>query len=1337
MKTEAKYMAFGTLLTKLRQTAGIVQQSDLAKLLTTTQQTVSRWELGFSRPRDKQMSLLASVLDADLNELLFAAGYKQNNVVSTYDQPFPIDALSPDSFERFCFSLLSYLYPSAKVHRVGGQGHIQEGLDVEVIFPNKTYHTFQCKRVKEFGAQKVHLAVNKHTRAADQKVIFLARVASPQAREAIRQYSEWDIWDKEDISLQIRKLPKIDQLKLVDTFFHGQRLALLGEIEPGPWQTSDIFFAPFMGEYTAFSHRWSLIGRAEKIRELVEGLENNRKRAIFLVGTGGAGKTRVLKEAIAIYESARKGGAVYFLSPSEKVTNKSLEDLGNQEKVLVVDDAHDRDDLQLLFQYAAMDTKKTKLLLSFRRYGLDHIKSQASTFALSGDGITEVGLEPLTLEQATELAVQVLSACDGPEQTAKDIARLTLDCTLFTVIGSQVVAREKKYYELAKNEDVFRATLLGRFRDIIAGEIGSKTDAEPIRKLLKVLALLQPFYPGDEAIVRAVERVEEVKSHDVNRLTARLINSGVLFKRGGKYRLSPDLLADYIIEEACIGPNGASTGYAEQVFDVAADAHISNLLLNLGKLDWRRSDGNPSNSKLLDGVWGKLKPSSEYSDAHINAVTTVAYYQPKRALEFAEKLIREGSYLRDLPNLIKYAAYNLEFLPHACECLWEMGKDDNRALNQNPGHAIRILAELCAVEANKPIEYNEVIVDFCLSLLNKADSWTHTYTPFNVLESILATEGSTTESHGISFSFGRFSINYDFVSKLRSRVIDASIQLLPHQNIKIAVQAARFLQNAIQYSMTGEGRDLWTKDFVRTLKLIKKATQSYPLDPLVLIEIARSVSWHAHYAKDKTTPIAKSIIASLPVSLEFRTFLTVIDGFGHLLEKENFRRNDTEWNRHLETLTKDLLTTYPGGEQLRSFIEQILLHIEANFGAGNSSPYVLYGQLIHSSQHFAQATVENALVSPASKTMQFVGIALSKLFNEDHGTALKIASRLLDADSRDLQALVGRAFCGFDTEKILYGEEDIKLLRKLLTTNDEWIVISTVNAIRNIAKQDQRLALNLLKCVDVGMSAKVADDVLIFFQKDEVIPFQSLNEEDIDHFFNKLIQLPKLDGHWIETFLANTSKYHANRTAIFFMKRVEHAADIQSWKYRPCNYGPYRHVSLCFRESTEFDSLLRQVPYWMRSRKDDDYFFHEGASKLFEVMFQPFGSEVIRFFDEWLRSPTETDIRTITRILREASNDFVFKYRVFVIRFLEKAKLYDNECYENAVSALYASAATGMRSGTPGEPFPQDLNLKNNAEDALKEIPRFSPAYRLYEYLKKRAEQDIERSISERELFEE
>ena len=203
------------------------------------------------------------------------------------------------------------------------------------------------------------------------------------------------------------------------------------------------------------------------------------------------------------------------------------------------------------------------------------------------------------------------------------------------------------------------------------------------------MALTQPIDIEDPAICKICEDVEHILPHELRRTFRTLIAAGILFRRGGGYRLSPDLLADYIIESECIGTDGASTGYAEQVFDASNELLLENVICNLGKLYWRRSNGDPSNSRLMDQTWRRLLDSHKVGAPHIRAVRGVAYYQPERALDFVEKLMRQGTHARDLPEILRLVAYNLTHLPQACEHLWELGKSDSRETSQHPEHAIK------------------------------------------------------------------------------------------------------------------------------------------------------------------------------------------------------------------------------------------------------------------------------------------------------------------------------------------------------------------------------------------------------------------------------------------------------------------------------------------------------------------------------------------------------------------------------------------------------------------------------------------------------------------------
>jgi transcriptional regulator with XRE-family HTH domain len=1334
------HAALGRLLTELRQKAGIASQAEFAALVKSTQQTVSRWESGQSRPRDKQIPLIAAVLKAEISELLAAAGFIRKTAVVSFDQPFPVDALSPDSFERFCRHFLQAMYPEARVERAGGQGHTQDGLDVSADFPDGTSFSFQCKRTGEFGPQKVHAAVAKHTVSSAKKVLLLTKVASPQARAAMKEHPGWEIWDREDISYSIRQLSVAEQIRLVDIFFRGQRFALLGIDEAGPWETSEAFFAAFANADGVFNHVWNLVGRKDDFDALQQALSDPTISAVLLVGTGGSGKSRILKQAIEKFEIDHKTTVVRYLSRNAEITKKSLEDLGEGEKLLIVDDAHDQSDLQLLFQYAADPSNKARLVLAFRPYGLNHIKAQASNFSLVGPALREITLKPLTLAETEQLAAQVLKKYSGPLRVAKDIARLTRDCPLATVVGAQIVAKEQLHFDFAQHEDTFRNLLFARFQDIIAGEIGNKAEAETIKKILRLLALLQPIHPEDRALLHVIERVEGIPPHDTSRIIRLLTEAGVLFKRGAQFRLSPDVLADYIIEANCVGHNGTSSGYAETVFNSANEKQVEHLFINLGRLDWRRSNGDPSNSKLIDGVWSKLKAEQEYSDPHIKVVRSVAYYQPLKAIEFVESLISDGAFLNQLPQILRYAAYNLEHVERACEGLWELGKRDSRPLNQHPEHPIRILAELCEVQPNKPLVYNEAIIDFGLKLLGRPDSWSFTYSPLDILTPIFQTEGHITESHNYSLTFKPHLVNVKAVLPLRNKVLHSIIGLLFHPDARIGVLAANALTDAFRYPMgmfnskvPTKARDEWTGTFVKGLEAVETALKTRAVDDLVLLAVWRAVSWPVEYGKGKMSDAGRQLKAMLPGTLEFRTLTVLIDGHGIEFRRIDKVDHQKKWTAHIDKLVKDLLAAYPDAEKLRTFIADLLARIRKNYEKTSGTPYVLYDGLIRASVDYAKATLEDALADPKSETLRFVPGALATLWNYNADEARAMAARLLATGRDQLRASVAQTYSRI-LAMGLYHDDDLMTLRTLLADDNAWVAQTAIQTLTHLPKEMANLTVELARCANIGTSHVLADELLTTFTFNQL--FDHLTIDDVEVFLEKLMAVPQLEGHWIEEFLAQSSKAFPKEAMAFFMRRVEHAAENEDWKYRPANHGPYSHIPLRFRDSEAYSELLRTVAEWMRSGKDKPLLFSYRARELFESSFGPFDAEMVTFLEEWIATSDDDDLRLIADILGETDHTFVFIHRPFVERFLDKAKQISPKALKKAIGSLFGSAIGGIRSGTPGEPMPRDIKMKEESDTILQSLPRFSPAFELYDGLRKHAEEGIADSRRERDAFE-
>lgn len=1332
MGAEMAWVEFGRRLYAARQAVGIANQAELAALLGVRQQTVSRWEQGESRPRAAQIPAIATLLRCDIDELLQSAGHVPASVPqATFDQPWPIDALSPSSFERFCTYFLADLYADATVHRYGDQGHKQDGLDIEVIFPDQRIFTFQCKRHTAFGPAKVDNAVKAHTREAERKVILLSSVASTQARDAMRKHHGWELWDREDISRVIRQeLPKARQRRLVDVFFAGQHRALIGELDASPWYTPDAFFASAPQISRAFSHSWELVGRDAELEELFDFAGNGSLPVALLIANGGAGKSRLLKALADRIADARLPLDMYFLS-RDSLTTRSLEELGARPKLLVCDDAHDRDDLAMLFDYVADPSRQARLIVSLRHYGLERVKCYAR--ALSGSEMRCVSLPRMPQSDSEALARQALKRFGGPEAQAGRLATLTRDCPLATVIGAEVISTSKTLPpEFLLSEEKFRSELLSRLVQSIVEGVSSGMNAGAVRVTLAAMSLLQPIKGEDSALTEALARIAGLKSHEVAHITRRLTDAGVLFERGFSRRIAPDLLADFITEQECISHSGQSTGFAESVFDAVPGAYVEHILSNLGRLDWIKSNGDTRQSRLLDALWQRVFNNYAGNHAYLRAAVSVAFYQPNQALDFAVRLIRSGEERESAARIIRNAAYTYECLPRACQLLWEMGQHDQRALGSNPSHPIRILAELAAPEPNKPIAYIERVVDFALSLLPADGSWTSPYTPLDILVSALATEGHTTTSTHREMRMSAFIVSGEHMKCLRKKIVSACIELLSSPQTSRGYRAAGVLESALCFpmglfnmSVSTEGRDQWIDEFCWTLNEIDVHLENWALSPVVFNRVAHAVSWHAKYFDGATNELARRVMTRAGEDLRSRTINILMGGWGRVTGEVGDEYSIDKREQVLNDLMEDILAAFPDPPDLCAFLDARLSEIADAEADPASAPFALVSHIIRASTGLAKTIIEYPDVGEASSVSRFAGIALAKLLHDDPVYAEGVVLSYLDATDTARVSILSEAY-GQYRPRDRYSDTDVRALRRIVTSDSRHILLQGAQIVGLVASVDHEFAIELLCAANLSVDSDVADSFLMWLCNTRAIPFETLVEAKLQAILHKLVHLQTLENYWIQEFLVKAIRSHTEPMIEFFKLRVAHVLDCDDWHYRPIPYGPLRHGTFGLMELPESKVWLSHLFEWACTRSDDLLFRYQ-FSYLIQGLCAPFDNDFFSYLEKFIDSGKAGDFELVMTVLREAAHSFVFDQEAFVIRFLRRAKSFGAELLERATNALHASATSGVRTGVPGKPFVRDLELRDAAEAVLSRIGRFEPAYELYDALLRDANSDIER----------
>ena len=312
--------------------------------------------------------------------------------------------------------------------------------------------------------------------------------------------------------------------------------------------------------------------------------------------------------------------------------------------------------------------------------------------------------------------------------------------------------------------------------------------------------------------------------------------------------------------------------------------------------------------------------------------------------------------------------------------------------------------------------------------------------------------------------------------------------------------------------------------------------------------------------------------------------------------------------------------------------------------------------------------------------------------------------------------------------------QDIENIRELLNHEDLGVRSLAIGSLGALAEAHQRVAIDLAKDVDLGGSDVLASNLCRLFFGDWGILFSELTADDLKVILSKLEDVPDIEDYPINDFLVKASERDAVAVIGLLLKRIRRS-DNEKLGYHALPLLGFNRRLTGLATSPDQENLLREI---RDASLESVWAVERWTPQLFREVSSGFESAAsLKVLDEWINSGDPAMIESAARLVSGAPPGFVFKHVDFVVNLLERSLEANAGCYRSVTGRLVGCAMFGTRSGTAGQPMPQDVAIRDQATAVASQLDAGSPANRFYASLAESAEKSIgDDLLRDEELFE-
>ena len=1114
------------------------------------------------------------------------------------------------------------------------------------------------------------------------------------------------------------------------------------------------FFAPTLNPAHLFNHSIAFIGREIFLERLNAFIESVPGFAI-LKGRGGIGKTRLLLAFAEQLQPRHQNLEIRFAAEGVPITPESANELPDATCLIVVDDAHRRDDLNILFAIVQQRTQSTKVLLASRPQALDHINTLLSQAHVDIRQILYLDeLRDLTRDEVRALARNVLGA--DQEELVDQLAAVTRDSPLVTVIGGRLLAERQISPHLLERDDEFRYAVLSRFEDILVGSVHQQINPEFCRVLLKLIAILSPLR-FESMLVEAVAVFLKTDQPTLLNALGVLEQAGVLVRRGYSLRIAPDVLSDHILHNACVTPSSQLTGYAQNVFEQFGFLAPAQILSNLAELDWRIHRTMEQAPDVLASIWQVIVASFQEAShtlrcSILDLLRDVAFYQPGRVLEIVTLAIRapaapdeqeipqafylytHDNVLQKLPPLLQRIGYNLSYLQLCCDTLWQLGRDDARPTNSTPDHAMRILQDFAQYDIGKYYVFNEGVLEAVIRWLRTDDAHSYLHSPMDVLDQLMAKSGHSDHSEGYRIVMQPFLVSYEETHLIRERALALIADSARSVSTKVVLRAIQSFGEVLQpprpyFSMeiSEEDRTQWLPEEKAVLEHFAEVAQT-STKPVVHLRIIETLAWHTRYnPSNEIKQRARHIVASIPDSYELRLIkiLGHADGRVWLLDNQDsdapfdHAQSDQRKQAELNVLIEEFVQAQPNPIEGLQYLYTKIEEVHAD--GVRPEPLAVVMAISQRYPQYAAAMAEALIENPDSHLAPYIAWLLFGLRFANIDATLVLEQRIANRGNAVMAFSLTHAFRWNEWRETLQPA-DVEVLQSLIAYSDPSVSTQALSVMGYVGQILPDLVIPVVLSIDVEDISVRAEALCKVFHKDFGIHPDRLTNEQLELLLSKLESVKSVDGYHIRAVLSYVAARLPRRIVEFLMQRLKYEKASYDASFESLPYAGLGNELAVLADSEQYIDLLRIV----RDRAlDETLGYSLELPMLYRDISLNYQAASLTVLNEWIDSGDYQKIILASTLLRQVPQSFLFENDDFTFHLLEQAYSVGSECFDEVQRHLASTVLYGEKNGPAGQPFPQDIALRDRSRATLERLSGSSPLRGFYEMLVRQAESNI------------